>query len=200
MHDRFVHPGAVAGLGNPHVAGKIGDEHRVLVDRVGDEPERPGRPRGGEVLARVAAGDDLLGLVAADAHVPRDRRALGHPARDEVVAVHALAVDRAVVEQAQEVVAVLLQQRVRVARVDRAAEQVRDLAVQVPRVVVLQAPLEVVEQQLRRAAALDLLVHRADALVGHVRIGEPLDVGAVDDRRAGLEDVARCRRAAARPP
>ena len=56
--------------------------------------------------------------------------------------------------------AVLGQHAVGLRGVDEAAEQVRDFALEVPRLVVLQAPGVVLEQQRRRAGALDLLGDR----------------------------------------
>ena len=64
--------------------------------------------------------------------------------------------DAAVVDEAQVLVAVLLEQLVGLERVDVAAEQMADVAVAVPRVVVLEPAGVVVEQQLRRAGVRDL--------------------------------------------
>src|SRR5205814_9862288 len=66
----------------------------------------------------------------------------------------------AVVDEAQVAEAALLEQLVRLARIDRAAHQMRDVAVAMPRVVVLEATGEVIEQQARRARLLDQVVDR----------------------------------------
>ena len=146
-------------------------QRRIARHRVGDEPERADVLGGLHVLARVADGDDVVGRVAADAHVAGDGVRLRRPARDEVVGADLVerderrraAMDAAVVDEAQPAEPALGEQRVGLGGVDEAAEEVRDLAVAMPGVVVLQAPRVVLEQQRGGAGGLDLVVDRAGA-------------------------------------
>src|SRR3954453_6269922 len=125
-----------------------------------------------------------------------DRARLRHARRDEVVdarvgdvrEVRAPGVHRAVVDEAQPAVAVLIEQRVRLERVDLATEEVRDLAAAVPRVVVFQASGVAIEQQGRRAGGADLLEDRA-RLPGLQVAREPLLLAVEDEAGADLEDV-----------
>ncbi len=81
--------------------------------------------------------------------------------------------------------AVLGEQPVDLGRVDEAAEEVRDLALDVPGLVVLQAALVVLEQQRRRARALDLLGDRQ--LAGQQLAGQPVLLAVEHHARAGLD-------------
>ena len=96
--------------------------------------------------------------------------------------------DRAVVEQPQVVVAVLAEQRVGLVDVDLAAEEVGEDAAVVPGRVVLQPPFEVLEEHLRDAARLDLLVDRA-VLVGRHLAGHQRRLALDREGAAGLVDV-----------
>jgi len=78
--------------------------------------------------------------------------------------------------------------------VDGAAEEVRDLAVAVPRIVGLEAAGEVFEQARRGRA--DLVVDRQ--LAGLEGPGQPRRLAVDDEARPGLEDVRRPGRATAR--
>ena len=99
-----------------------------------------------------------------------------------------LAADRAVVEQAQVAVAVGLEQRVGLVDVDLAAEEVGEDAAVVPGGVVLEPPLEALEEQLRDAALLDLLVDGA-VLVGDDVAGHQRRLAVDREGAAGLVDV-----------
>ena len=94
----------------------------------------------------------------------------------------------AVVDEPQRAVAALGEQGVDLAGVDEPAEEVRHLAVAVPRVVVLQPPGVVLQQQRGRAGGLDLLVDRA-AVAGHEVAGQPDLLAVEHEAGAGLEDV-----------
>ena len=76
----------------------------------------------------------------------------------------------------------------RLVDVDLAAEEVGEDAAVVPGRVVLEPPLEVLEEQLRDAARLDLLVDRA-ALVGHHLAGQQRRLAVDREGAAGLVDV-----------
>jgi hypothetical protein len=99
-------------------------------------------------------------------------------------------VDAAVVDEPQRAVAVLGEQRVGLGGVDEPAEEVRDLAVAMPRVVVLEPALVVLEQQRGRAHRLDLVVDRA-GLAGHEVARQPVLLAVEHEAGAGLEDVRR---------
>ena len=99
-----------------------------------------------------------------------------------------LPADRAVVEQPQVVVAALAEQRVGLVDVDLAAEEVGEDAAVVPGRVVLEPPLEVLEQHLRDAARLDLLVDGA-VLVGNHVAGQQRRLALDREGAAGLVDV-----------
>ena len=164
------------------------------VETVGDEPERRHGLRRAEVLARVAYRDAGLGPVAACALVACDRARLRGLARDQVVRARALdgetgrpALNRPVVDQSQVAVAVLGEQRVGLERVDLAAEQVRDVAPQVPRVVVLEAPRVGLEQQGGRARLRDQIVDRPPVDRDQAA-GQQLELAVEHERRARLVD------------
>ena len=70
--------------------------------------------------------------------------------------------------------------------VDETAEEVRDLALEVPRLVVLQAPAVALEQQGRRARALDLLGDRQ--LARPQLAGQPVLLPVEHHAGAGLVD------------
>ena len=99
-----------------------------------------------------------------------------------------LAADRAVVEQPQVAVALGLEQPVGLLDVDLAAEEVGEDAPVVPGGVVLEPPLEVLEQHLRDAALLDLLVDGA-VLVGDHLAGHQRRLALDREGAAGLVDV-----------
>ena len=105
-----------------------------------------------------------------------DSLALARTAGDQVVGVGDLdprhrPADRAVVEEAQVLVAGLGDQRVRLLGVDLAAHQQRELAAGVPGLVPLEPALEVGEQQLRDPGVEDLL---GDGLPSSVGCQEPV--------------------------
>ena len=122
-----------------------------------------------EVLARVAHRHAVLAGVAAHPPVGRDGARLRGALRDQVVDAH-------LVEPGQRVGAPVgarrcrpgatrrgrasAQQPLRLGGVDEAAEEVGDLAVDVPRRVVLQASGVGLEQEAGRAGRGDLLVDR----------------------------------------
>ena len=136
----------------------------------------------------------LRGVVAAGAGVGGHRAGLADRLRDQVVGVGAALdrrhrrADRAVVEQPQVAGAVRGEQLVRLIDVDLAAEEVREDAAGVPGRVVLEPALEVLEEQLRHAALLHLLVDRA-ALVGDHLAGQQRRLAVDREGAAGLVDV-----------
>ena len=151
------------------------------------------------VLDRVADRHALLARVAARAHVRGHRLGLRRPARDQVVGVRRaleaeqrlLRRDVAVVHEAE----VVRQQRVRLVHVDEPAQEVRELALAVPRRVRLEPARVALEQQLRRARLLDLLPDRL--AVARLELAE-VGVLAVDVQAApdlvdvgGLPEQAR---------
>src|SRR5215213_335103 len=93
--------------------------------------------------------------------------------------------DRTVVEQPQVLVAALVQQRVGLLDIDLAAEEVGEDAAVVPGRVVLEAPLEVLEEQLRDPPLLDLLVDRAVLARSH-RAGHQRRLALDREGAAGL--------------
>ncbi len=173
---------------------RCGAQARVALRAVGDDEEAADRGGDLEVLDRVADGDAVGGVVAAGAGVGGDGGALADQAGDQVVAVGAALdgrhrpADGAVVEQAQVVVAVLAEQGVGLVDVDLAAEEVGEDAAGVPGLVVLEPPFEVLEQQLRDAAPLDLLVDRADLVRAHLA-GHQRRLAIDREGAAGLVDV-----------
>ena len=98
---------------------------------------------------RVAHGEGLLAGIAARAPVELDGARLGGVRRHEVIAAHMrqigqrwrAAVDDSVVDQAQVVVALLGQHAVDLEGVHQPAEQVRDFAIEVPGLVILEPAL-----------------------------------------------------------
>ena len=86
--------------------------------------------------------------------------------------------------------AVFAQQRVDLVCVHQSAEEVRNVAVDVPRCVVLQPAGVALEQQRRGAHLLDLLGDRAFP-VGHEPAGQPFQLTVDDEPGAGLEDECR---------
>src|ERR1035437_4153202 len=85
------------------------------------------------------------------------------------------AADAAVVDQAQALMPALGEQAVDLERVDEAAEEVRDIPIEMPRLVVLQAALVALEQHPRSARALDLLGDRqlpGERVPGELTIAE----------------------------
>jgi hypothetical protein len=130
------------------VAGE-GLAHRgVALERVGDQPEDVDLGGAREVLARVAHRERLARSIAARAAVEGDGGGLRGTGGDEVIAAHVwqrgqrgrAPVDDAVVDESQARVTVLDEHAVDLDGVDEPAEQVGDLALDVPRLVVLQAP------------------------------------------------------------
>ena len=83
--------------------------------------------------------------------------------------------------------AVLLEQRIDLKGVDETAKQVRDLALGVPRLVVLQAPRVALQQQRGRPRMLDLLGNAQ--LARHQVARQPLLLPVEHHARAGLVDV-----------
>ena len=104
--------------------------------------------------------------------------------------IRALPVERGRPFTEQEVqvgVPVLGEQAVRLEGVDQAAKEMRDLARDVPRLVVLEAAAIVLEQQRGGAGALDLL---GDRQLPRLQIArEPVLLPVEHEARAGLEDV-----------
>src|SRR5262249_992061 len=96
--------------------------------------------------------------------------------------------DRAVVEQAQVVVASVGKRLVRLADVYLAAEEGGEDAAVMPGRVVLEPSLEALEEQLRDALALALPGDRAVLLGDHVAGGEG-GLGVDGEGGAGLVDV-----------
>src|ERR1019366_7681927 len=92
----------------------------------------------------------------------------------------------AVVDESQVPVTALGQQAIYRGSLDEATEQMRDLALHVPRLVGLQAPAAGLEQHRGRPRALDLL---GDAeLAGHQLPGPPMLLAAEHHTGTGLED------------
>src|SRR5215212_2474316 len=182
--------------GHAHVAvpRDVLAQRGITLDRVAHEPERAHRLRRAHVLARVAGGDDLIARVPARAHVCRYRARLRRRRRDQMVRVRVLDVgqrrvvaDGAVVDKAQPVDARLAHRPLGLERVDEPAEQVRYLAVEVPRRVVLEPARVALEQQLRRPELGDLLEDRS--FVRHQVAGEPLQLAVDHQPGPRLEDV-----------
>ena len=155
--DGLVEAVAHRALGDGDV-GEAASASRSSGSRSGPlatQKKRPTDVGGLQVLDRVADGDALLGRVAAGADVEGDPLRLARAARDQVVGVGGAldslhrAADRAVVEEAQVVVAALAQQLVGLGDVDPAAHQQRELAARVPGRVPLQPAREALEEQLR---------------------------------------------------
>src|SRR5215218_8549899 len=194
--DGLVDAGPEGLLGHAHVAmpRDVLAQRGIALDRVAHEPERPHRVRRAHVLARIAGGDHLLARVPARAHVCRYCACLGRRRRDQVVGVRVLDVgqrrvvaDGAVVDQAQAVDARLAHRSLGLERVDEPPEEVRYLAVDVPRRVVLEPARVALEQQLRRAELGNLLEDRS--FVRHQVAGEPLQLAVDHQPGPRLEDV-----------
>ena len=161
---------------------------------VGDEPERADRRGGAEVLARVADRDALLRARAAGAHVASRPRApwtpragsggrrAGARCRASRATIAPLSTSRRSPWPASASSASAS------SGVDLAAEQVRDLAVQVPRRVVLE-PARVALEQQRRAPEASISVEHRLALARHEAAREPLQLAVEHEPGAGLERV-----------